>query len=724
MVYGLGQTLDTSNMTILALVQPGGPAGNFPRVGVTVGAQVYGPGANLIFTNESQTNSTPQVTYLADGAAWGANIGTWSPNGKYWMEETIKDNVVTYKYWPADGTTPESAAATSTACAYGFTGYAGFAMPPSPSGAAGQLNVYYALVENSDLPSITVGTGAGSLPTTTTVSIAPGANWDLNGSAQSVAALSDDTPGNGGSVINSNFAGAALTLAATGGSTTFSGAIQGGISLTMAGSGTQVLAGNNTYTGSTMVSSGVLEAAKAASLPGYDSGSVTVAGGATLAVQPGNGTLGWSGSQIDTLVAQTTWSSSASVLGIDTVQGDFSYSGSISQVLSLTKLGPHTLTLTGSNTYTGLTTVSGGTLQLGDGTANHDGSVAGDIVNNAALVYNLAGNQTFGGTISGNGNLAKSGTGTLALTNFSNYSGATLINGGTLKLQPPAYGNFSVVGFGGSGSGWTGQSTIGQNQTPYSSLPAIAGDVATLTDNNASGYEATSVFYNNQLPIGRFTANFIYRSTAGTGGVSSAGAAFVLQNDARGTAALGAPGGYLGIDQGNYPYTAIQPSAEVLINNWSGVPLGSVYTTNGQTVFNGGPGYLSSAPIDPSSGDPIQVQISYDGSNYLTETLTDLTTHGTWMHTYTVGNLAAVTGGSAAYIGLAGGEGFPPTSLQTISNFSFVSSFNNILPTTTPLTISNGGTLDMTERVADGRLALFDRRAGEQGAVGQRHADG
>ena len=220
-------------------------------------------------------------------------------------------------------------------------------------------------------------------------------------------------------------------------STTFSGAIQGSVSLAVSGAGMQVLAGNNTYTGGTTVNSGILELARTASLPGYGtSGSVTVAAGGVLAVQGNpNGTSGWSNSQIDTLAAKTTWSSATSALGIDTAQGDFTYGSNLSQALSLTKLGPNTLTLTGSNSYTGQTTVSAGTLQLGDGTVGHDGSIAGSIVNNSALVYNLNGNQTYGGVISGAGNVTKAGTGTLTLTGVSSYTGMTTINQGTLQMQ-------------------------------------------------------------------------------------------------------------------------------------------------------------------------------------------------------------------------------------------------------------------------------------------------
>ena len=44
--------------------------------------------------------------------------------------------------------------------------------------------------------------------------------------------------------------------------------------------------------------------------------------------------------------------------------------------LALTKVGSGTLTLSGSNTYLGSTTVSSGTLQLGTGASGHDGSIA------------------------------------------------------------------------------------------------------------------------------------------------------------------------------------------------------------------------------------------------------------------------------------------------------------------------------------------------------------
>ena len=87
---------------------------------------------------------------------------------------------------------------------------------------------------------------------------------------QQVASLSDYTPRSGGSVVNGATSPAVLTLSATGGSTTFSGTIQdgaGGVSLVMSGSGTQVLAGANTYSGPTLINGGTLAAGAAHSRP-------------------------------------------------------------------------------------------------------------------------------------------------------------------------------------------------------------------------------------------------------------------------------------------------------------------------------------------------------------------------------------------------------------------------------------------------------------------------
>jgi fibronectin-binding autotransporter adhesin len=85
------------------------------------------------------------------------------------------------------------------------------------------------------------------------------------------------------------------------------------------------------------------------------------------------------------------------------------------------------------NTYTGPTTISEGTLQIGDGVT--DGSIAAtsEILNDGTLVYNRAGSFTYGGVISGIGSLVKSGPGSQALTKVSTYFGSTTVTGGVLS---------------------------------------------------------------------------------------------------------------------------------------------------------------------------------------------------------------------------------------------------------------------------------------------------
>ena len=110
----------------------------------------------------------------------------------------------------------------------------------------------------------------------------------------------------------------------------------------------------------------------------------------------------------------------------------------------LTMLGNGLLTLTNANTYLGGTTISGGTLQLGDGTSGHDGALlnTSGVTNDAVMVYNLSGIQTVGYPISGNGRLIKAGSGTLTLSNGD--STGPNGNGGILIMASGINSNIAV----------------------------------------------------------------------------------------------------------------------------------------------------------------------------------------------------------------------------------------------------------------------------------------
>ena len=91
-------------------------------------------------------------------------------------------------------------------------------------------------------------------------------------------------------------------------------------------------------------------------------------------------------------------------------------------------------TFSGINSYTGGTIIcSCGTLRLGDGGTT--GSILGNVQNDGTLVFNRSDSYGFAGIISGTGALVQAGTGVTDLTGINSYSGATMVNAGTLSVN-------------------------------------------------------------------------------------------------------------------------------------------------------------------------------------------------------------------------------------------------------------------------------------------------
>ena len=119
--------------------------------------------------------------------------------------------------------------------------------------------------------------------------------------------------------------------------------------------------------------------------------------------------------------------------------GPLVYSGVISGSGSLTQAGPSALTLIGNNTYTGNTSISAGTIQLGNGGAS--GSLAGQVYVGSlgTLVLDRSDNVSMGFSLSGPGTLVKTASSTVTLTgNSPRYSGAIDVVQGQLVLAGPA----------------------------------------------------------------------------------------------------------------------------------------------------------------------------------------------------------------------------------------------------------------------------------------------
>jgi hypothetical protein len=208
----------------------------------------------------------------------------------------------------------------------------------------------------------------------------------------------------------------------------------------------------------------------------------------------------------------------------------------------------------------------------------------------------------------------------------------------------------TIPDFNTNGLGWTIQQNGG-------GIRGISTNVLTLTD--GTGNEITSSFYNYPLYIGSFAASFTYQDVGGTGAEAD-GVAFVLQNDPRGAAALGGGGGGLGL-------LGITPSAALTFNIYSGAGggRGLSFGTNGAQ----GLPYTSTAPLNLGAGNPINVNVLYNGS-VVSVTLTDSVAQTSFTTNITA-NLPAILGARTAYVGLTGADG-STVATQTVSDFTFV----------------------------------------------------
>ena len=264
------------------------------------------------------------------------------------------------------------------------------------------------------------------------------------------------------------------------------GAATGTGGLTKTGSGMLNLTGSSNYSGATTISAGTLQFTNAGAAKPILTGNVadngalvfntTAAASLAAASVTVSGAISGSGSLATKGIS---YAATPNYYGVTypsvlpTATGPILGLYAAIGVTSGTAVAPSreygTTVLTGANTYTGGTTINDSVLVVGNGGAS--GSIVGDVVDNGTLVFDRSDTVTFGGVISGYGELVQTGSGTLILTGANTYGSTvggnihffgTNVDGGKLQLGPggslPSQAVLTVSG----GAIYTAQTATGE----------------------------------------------------------------------------------------------------------------------------------------------------------------------------------------------------------------------------------------------------------------------
>jgi len=309
------------------------------------------------------------------------------------------------------------------------------------------------------------------------------------------------------------------------------GNLSGTGGLTKLGEGSLILNVVNSYTGGTNISDGALQV-EADDRLGASSGDLRIDRGtlrlaSSFALDPSRAvTLGAGGGTIDTQAYDTTVSQAISGPG------------------ALLKQGSGSLTLLADNTYLGGTTISAGTLRIGNGGAA--GSVTGGIANDGLLVFDRSNTLSYDGSIDGTGRVVQAGTGTTILTGPSSYSGGTLVEAGTLSISTD--GNLGRTESGLEIDGGTLRVTAPFNTTRAVTLgPSGATfDIASASDIFTGPFDGPG----SLTKVG--SGALVLNTTATYVGKTHVAAGSLIIGDSSNPAAHLAGGGDVSIDPGAY----------------------------------------------------------------------------------------------------------------------------------------------------------------------------
>ena len=450
----------------------------------------------------------------------------------------------------------------------------------------------------------------------------------------------------------------------TAGSYTFSGGgIGGSGGIAKSGAGTLTLTAANTYSGSTSVTAGVLNIQNATALGGTAAGT-TVSSGAALQLQGGitvsgeslsiagtgvtsdgalrniSGTNEWSGPVSVTLLSAVSGSIGA-LTHIRSEAGNLIISGPLALpvgatgtgggilingngngeirgnitggnagVLGLARnaTGSGTWTLSGSNTYLGLTAINTNEVIVSGGFAIPDTSLVyfistgkltlqasetiGSLTSNAtSAVINLnantltigadnsnpvdvTGQTTYQGSIIGTGGIVKVGTGLLTLSGSSSFTGGTTLNAGVLSFANNALGSSGAVTLNSGTLRWAS----GNTQDISGRLTLVSGSTATLDTNGNNVTLATG--------FGGSTTAGLTKAGAGTLTLSASNTYTGTTSINAGTLALTGAGALA--STGAVNATASGATLDISGITAAGLTIGSLSGSTGSVVTLGG----------------------------------------------------------------------------------------------------------------------------------------
>ncbi len=583
------------------------------------------------------------TTTVADGVVHGGN-GTWDNVSTNWTNSTGTANTS----WQGISAVFEGAAGTVNVVdtiAYQSLQFStnGYVITASGSGALTPNGLAPIIVDGFLTATIAAPiTGSGGLDKNGLGTLILTGNDNYTGGTTITAGMLQIGDGGTTGSIVGNVVDNDMLAFDRSDTVTFGGAISGAGGLVQLGTGATVLTANESYSGGTTILAGTLQ---------VGSGGTT---GSIIGDVADYGMLAFDRS--DTITFGNIISGSGGV----------------------TQLGPGSLTLTGANTYEGGTALTGGTLVVGNDAALGTGTlamaagttlsfVAGSnfTVNNNITISGdpfftppAGTTQTLSGIISNGstpGTLTMTGPGTLVLTATETYTGATLIDGGTLALSGfgsiaassgvTDNGIFSIAGLVDGGTSITSLSGGGS--------VVLGANTLTLTD-------ASGIFAGTIGGSGGFTLDSGAETLSGlntyTGPTTVNAGALEVNGSIASSSLTTVNSGALLLGNGTVGNTQIN-SGGVFAPGTMGAP-GTSMIVAGNLAFQSGALYM--VQIGPADATFANVS----GTATLAGTVETVFTHSDFMvHQYDILHAGTVSGTFSAFSTI----NLPPDLLASLS---------------------------------------------------------